>query len=57
MEIAQTTTVNRHAGNVTTTQPLAAFSSPRILIARIHVTNSSVLQSHDLEEEKEDRSI
>ena len=37
-EIAQTTTVNRHAGNVTTTQPSAAFSSPRILIARIHVT-------------------
>lgn len=60
---AQTTRLidsrGRHAGNVTTSQPSRIgrfYLSPRVLIARIDVTYSSVFQSDDLQE-KEDSSV
>lgn len=60
---AQTTRLidsrGRHAGNVTTSQPSGIgcfYLFPRVLIARIDVTYSSVFQNDDLQE-KEDSSV
>lgn len=60
---AQTTRLidsrGRHAGNATTSQPSGIgrfYLFPRVLIARIDVTYSSVFQSDDLQE-KEDSSV